>query len=394
MLQLSVILSPGTQAQEELHNVATVESEFIEQDFETENVGGSENEQINLDAPRLEDAHKLQSNLLNPDHVNHELEAGSDFVNLFQTSVRTRRPVTLNSTVRTLLNLWSVMRRRKKFEPDVVEQATASGWNWVFGEVLSDTSNKQTETPGVCLLHKEKAKTKETADEISSSTVTRKAKTQRGETIKDGCENSISNPKRIVVERTIREVCERAFAEARESAAIKRANAEAKQKATADDQERSQKKSSEVKLAAEKNSLEDKLKNTVKPDTGCEGYTWQEETKIRYLTTFIAAAMCSTDGKGNVQKGSSYKDRLDDDKPSESALRFQARNKRRQRIAERAPMHPTEIVTADVVKKAYRKATLFVHPDNLQQWGATVKQKYIYEKVYDLLKVSFAHLHL
>uniref|UniRef100_A0A804M093 Uncharacterized protein n=1 Tax=Zea mays TaxID=4577 RepID=A0A804M093_MAIZE len=37
-------------------------------------------------------------------------------------------------------------------------------------------------------------------------------------------------------------------------------------------------------------------------------------------------------------------------------------------------------------KKAYRKATLCVHPDKVQQRGATIRQKYICEKVFDLLK--------
>lgn len=51
------------------------------------------------------------------------------------------------------------------------------------------------------------------------------------------------------------------------------------------------------------------------------------------------------------------------------------------------PIHLTDIVNGIAVKKAYRKATLFVHPDKLQQRGATIQQKYICEKVFDLLKV-------
>jgi DnaJ-class molecular chaperone len=47
----------------------------------------------------------------------------------------------------------------------------------------------------------------------------------------------------------------------------------------------------------------------------------------------------------------------------------------------------TDLITAAAVKKAYRKATLCVHPDKLQQRGATIRQKYICEKVFDLLKV-------
>lgn len=50
-------------------------------------------------------------------------------------------------------------------------------------------------------------------------------------------------------------------------------------------------------------------------------------------------------------------------------------------------MSLTEIITINAVKKAYRKATLYVHPDKLQQRGASIQQKYICEKVFDLLKV-------
>lgn len=56
------------------------------------------------------------------------------------------------------------------------------------------------------------------------------------------------------------------------------------------------------------------------------------------------------------------------------------------------PVSLTEIVTTSAVKKAYRKATLYVHPDKLQQRGATIQQKYICEKVFDLLKVCINNL--
>ena len=51
------------------------------------------------------------------------------------------------------------------------------------------------------------------------------------------------------------------------------------------------------------------------------------------------------------------------------------------------PIPLTDVITAAAVKKAYRKATLCVHPDKLQQRGASIQQKYICEKVFDLLKV-------
>lgn len=56
------------------------------------------------------------------------------------------------------------------------------------------------------------------------------------------------------------------------------------------------------------------------------------------------------------------------------------------------PIHLTDIVNTKAVKKAYRKATLFVHPDKLQQRGASIQQKYICEKVFDLLKVRLPSL--
>ncbi|KAL7248206.1 hypothetical protein ACSBR2_003004 [Camellia fascicularis] len=53
------------------------------------------------------------------------------------------------------------------------------------------------------------------------------------------------------------------------------------------------------------------------------------------------------------------------------------------------PIPLTEVITSAAVKKAYRKATLCIHPDKLQQRGASVQQKYICEKVFDLLKVFY-----
>ncbi|KAK9165492.1 hypothetical protein Scep_000683 [Stephania cephalantha] len=53
------------------------------------------------------------------------------------------------------------------------------------------------------------------------------------------------------------------------------------------------------------------------------------------------------------------------------------------------PVPLTEVITAVAVKRAYRKATLCVHPDKLQQRGASIQQKYICEKVFDLLKEAW-----
>ncbi|KAL4587879.1 hypothetical protein LXL04_000754 [Taraxacum kok-saghyz] len=49
----------------------------------------------------------------------------------------------------------------------------------------------------------------------------------------------------------------------------------------------------------------------------------------------------------------------------------------------------TDLITGASVKKAYRKATLCIHPDKVQQKGANLQQKYVAEKVFDLLKEAW-----
>uniref|UniRef100_A0A6N2MZ09 J domain-containing protein n=1 Tax=Salix viminalis TaxID=40686 RepID=A0A6N2MZ09_SALVM len=66
------------------------------------------------------------------------------------------------------------------------------------------------------------------------------------------------------------------------------------------------------------------------------------------------------------------------------------------------PVSLTDLITAAAVKKVYRKATLSIHPDKVQQKGANLQQKYVAEKVFDLLKefssrkahveLSFGHI--
>ncbi|XP_025816427.1 auxilin-related protein 1-like isoform X2 [Panicum hallii] len=53
------------------------------------------------------------------------------------------------------------------------------------------------------------------------------------------------------------------------------------------------------------------------------------------------------------------------------------------------PVSLTDLITAAAVKKEYRKATLCIHPDKVQQKGANLQQKYIAEKVFDLLKEAW-----
>ncbi|KAM7514749.1 hypothetical protein LguiA_004332 [Lonicera macranthoides] len=53
------------------------------------------------------------------------------------------------------------------------------------------------------------------------------------------------------------------------------------------------------------------------------------------------------------------------------------------------PVSLTDLITSTSVKKVYYKATLCVHPDKVQQKGASLQQKYIAEKVFDLLKEAW-----
>ncbi|CAI9107223.1 OLC1v1006534C2 [Oldenlandia corymbosa var. corymbosa] len=53
------------------------------------------------------------------------------------------------------------------------------------------------------------------------------------------------------------------------------------------------------------------------------------------------------------------------------------------------PVSLTDLITAISVKKVYRKATLCIHPDKVQQKGATSEQKYVAAKVFDLLKEAW-----
>ncbi|XXG64865.1 hypothetical protein AAC387_Pa05g2703 [Persea americana] len=57
------------------------------------------------------------------------------------------------------------------------------------------------------------------------------------------------------------------------------------------------------------------------------------------------------------------------------------------------PVPLTDVITSAAVKKAYRKATLCVHPDKVQQRGASIQQKYICEKVFDLLKEAWSRFN-
>ncbi|XP_061372199.1 auxilin-related protein 1-like [Gastrolobium bilobum] len=53
------------------------------------------------------------------------------------------------------------------------------------------------------------------------------------------------------------------------------------------------------------------------------------------------------------------------------------------------PVSLTDMITSSSVKKVYRKATLCIHPDKVQQKGASLEQKYTAEKAFDILKEAW-----
>ncbi|KAI4316794.1 hypothetical protein L6164_024739 [Bauhinia variegata] len=58
------------------------------------------------------------------------------------------------------------------------------------------------------------------------------------------------------------------------------------------------------------------------------------------------------------------------------------------------PVPLVDIIEGNAVKRTYQRALLSLHPDKLQQKGATSYQKYIAEKVYDILQEAWTHFSL
>ncbi|KAM5564831.1 J domain-containing protein required for chloroplast accumulation response 1 [Rosa sericea] len=52
-----------------------------------------------------------------------------------------------------------------------------------------------------------------------------------------------------------------------------------------------------------------------------------------------------------------------------------------------------DIIEGNAVKRSYQRALLCLHPDKLQQKGATSQQKYIAEKVFDILQEAWNHFN-
>ncbi|KAL7155324.1 hypothetical protein ABFS83_03G067600 [Erythranthe nasuta] len=270
---------------------------------------------------------------------------------------------------------------------------------------------------------------------------------QRIEAIKKGREREKD---RIVVERAIREARERAFVEARERAeraAVEKAAAEVRQRVLSEAREKLEKSS--AKQTTDKDKASTEAKRRAERAAVERATAEARERALEKAMSHKSYTEARTPSSSGLKHSFSSSD-LENGSNTESAQRRKARLERHQRIMERAakaleeknmrdrlvqkeqaerdrlseslnadikrwaagkegnlrallstlqyilgpdsswqPISLTEIITTAAVKKAYRKATLYVHPDKLQQRGATIQQKYICEKVFDLLKAAW-----
>lgn len=55
------------------------------------------------------------------------------------------------------------------------------------------------------------------------------------------------------------------------------------------------------------------------------------------------------------------------------------------------PVPLVDIIEGSAVKRSYQKALLSLHPDKIQQKGATSHQKYVAERVFEILQVIFVY---
>ncbi|XP_059637643.1 auxilin-like protein 1 [Cornus florida] len=309
-----------------------------------------------------------------------------------------------------------------------------------------------------------------TEDEETKETVQIEVKVEKEHLLKTDEANKREKERekdRIAVERAIREVRERAFAEARERAeraAVERATAEARQRVMAETREKFEKASAGNKSSSEKASVEAKLRaeRAAVERATAEARERALEKLLSQKATSVAREQAeriiderfsgASRDNGMTERSSSFDTQRSshNETNGESSERHRASLERHQRTMERAakalaeknkrdlraqkeqaernrlaevldadvkrwsngkegnlrallstlqyilgpdsgwqPISLTEIVTTNAVKKAYRKATLYVHPDKLQQRGANIQQKYICEKVFDLLKAAW-----
>ncbi|RRT67416.1 hypothetical protein B296_00037855 [Ensete ventricosum] len=213
---------------------------------------------------------------------------------------------------------------------------------------------------------------------------------------------------RLAVERAIHEAHERAFTEARERAermAVERITSEARQRALKEAQEKAKKTSCD---ALEKSLTEKASRDATLRAERALVERATAEVRERAVDRALAVKVAA-DAREHAER---YNATSRDTTRKENILRDGRMEKkeicaahgrfllpvwgeetspcvgRRNEATGWQPIQLTDVITSSAVKKAYRRATLCVHPDKLQQRGASIQQKYICEKVFDLLKVT------
>nr|XP_018684592.1 PREDICTED: auxilin-like protein 1 isoform X2 [Musa acuminata subsp. malaccensis] len=277
------------------------------------------------------------------------------------------------------------------------------------------------------------AEARERAERIAVEKVTAEARQRALKEAREKAEKaSVLSMEKSLAEKASREAKLRA-----ERAAVQRATAEARERAA--ERALAEKATADARDRAERS-------NGIYKDRMSKQNIKEDHISARNKDDYIGAHLQSTSSSSNYRKYSA----LINQSNGESALRCKARLERHQRTAERVakalaeknmrdifaqreqaernrlaeyldadvkrwsngkqgnlrallstlqyilgpesgwqPISLTDVITAAAVKKAYRKATLCVHPDKLQQRGASIQQKYICEKVFDLLKEAW-----
>nr|XP_043616470.1 auxilin-like protein 1 [Erigeron canadensis] len=287
---------------------------------------------------------------------------------------------------------------------------------------------------------KETGTSQEPKDEIRDSGPSKIVEKEQTKRIKEvTAEERERERVKLAVDRAIREARERAFVEARERAeraAAQRVPVEIRQKVMADSQDKvakaSDKASTQSKLRAERAAVERAtaearqraLEKAMSQKKISEPKVVVNEIKQTSSSVTHTSTESALRSKAKLEKHNRIMERAaqalaEKEKRDLLVLREQAE---RNRLAENLdadikrwsngkegnlrallstlqyilgaesgwqPVSLTEIITTSAVKKAYRKATLCVHPDKLQQRGASIQQKYICEKVFDLLKAAW-----
>nr|GEX08085.1 hypothetical protein [Tanacetum cinerariifolium] len=228
---------------------------------------------------------------------------------------------------------------------------------------------------------------------------------------------------RLAVERAVREARERAFAEARkraerERAAVEKATEEVRQRMMADALEKATKASAGTQSSSERSSERSKRiaeRAAVERATLEARHRALEKAVSQKTAADLNSSESALRAKAKLEKHNRIMERAakalaEKEKRDLLAAKEQAE---RNRLAENVdadikswsngkeknlrlllstlqyilgpesgwqPISLTDIASSAAVKKAYRKATLCVHPDKLQQRGASIQQKYICEK--------------